>query len=66
MIPFYVSSKGYGYLWNLPSFGHVALNQRSTAWSSDSAYQVKSPPTMHAPHYMHCDCTRAPVINFSI
>ena len=42
MIPFYVSNRGYGYLWNLPSFGYVALNQDNTTWTSESAYQVSS------------------------
>ena len=33
-IPFYTSSKGYGFLWNLPSFGHVDVSSEKIEWGS--------------------------------
>jgi len=39
-IPFLISSSGYGFLWNLPSFGGVALDPDNTTWISVYAYQL--------------------------
>jgi alpha-D-xyloside xylohydrolase len=36
-IPFYISSKGYGFLWNVPSMGHVTLDDHRIQWSAESA-----------------------------
>ena len=42
MIPFYCAASGYGFLWNLPSFGSVTLsaNNGQIAWYSQSAPQI--------------------------
>jgi alpha-D-xyloside xylohydrolase len=39
-IPFLTSNVGYGFLWNLPSFGGVSLDADSTTWTSVYAYQL--------------------------
>jgi alpha-D-xyloside xylohydrolase len=39
-IPFYTSSLGYGFLWNLPSFGYVNVSNTGTEWYSNSTYQL--------------------------
>ena len=39
-IPFLVSSRGYGFLWNLPAIGRVELAQNGTRWVADSARQI--------------------------
>jgi len=39
-IPFYHSTKGYGFLWNLPSFGYVDINNDFTEWASNSTQQL--------------------------
>lgn len=39
-IPFLVSSRGYGLLWNSPAVGRVELAENGTRWSSDSARQI--------------------------
>ena len=39
-IPFLVSSRGYGFLWNNPAVGHVELGGTATRWVSDSARQI--------------------------
>lgn len=36
-IPYYYSSLGYGFLWNMPSTGTVELGMNRTRWSSDCA-----------------------------
>ncbi|WP_017975265.1 glycoside hydrolase family 31 protein [Actinopolyspora halophila] len=36
-IPFLVSSRGYGLLWNTPGVGRVELAENGTRWVSDSA-----------------------------
>lgn len=39
-IPFFVSSRGYGFLWNNPAVGRVELADNGTRWVSDSARQI--------------------------
>jgi alpha-D-xyloside xylohydrolase len=39
-IPFLLSSRGYGLLWNTPAVGRVELGVTGTRWVSDSARQI--------------------------
>ena len=39
-IPFLVSSRGYGLLWNLPAVGRVEFAGNGTRWVADSARQI--------------------------
>jgi alpha-D-xyloside xylohydrolase len=39
-VPFMVSNRGYGFLWNSPAVGRVELANNGTRWVSDSACQV--------------------------
>lgn len=39
-IPFMVSNKGYGFLWNNPGLGRVALGRNDTRWTMDQGYQL--------------------------
>jgi alpha-D-xyloside xylohydrolase len=39
-IPFLVSSRGYGLLWNNPAVGRVELGATATRWVADSARQI--------------------------
>jgi alpha-D-xyloside xylohydrolase len=39
-IPFLVSSRGYGLLWNNPAVGRVELGETGTRWVADSARQI--------------------------
>ena len=39
-IPFLLSNRGYGFLWNNPAVGQVELGVNGTRWVSDSAYQL--------------------------
>lgn len=39
-IPFLVSSRGYGLLWNSPAVGRVELAETGTRWVADSARQI--------------------------
>jgi alpha-D-xyloside xylohydrolase len=39
-IPFMVSNKGYGFLWNHPGLGRVALGRNDTRWTSYQAHQI--------------------------
>lgn len=39
-IPFLLSSRGYGLLWNSPAVGHVQLAANGTRWVSDAARQI--------------------------
>jgi alpha-D-xyloside xylohydrolase len=39
-IPFLVSSRGYGFLWNNPAIGRVELAANGTRWVADSARQL--------------------------
>ena len=36
-IPFYLSSRGYGFLWNNPAVGRVELADNATRWVADAA-----------------------------
>lgn len=39
IIPFYVSSKKYGFLWHNPAIGHVELAKNRTVWEAQNAKQ---------------------------
>lgn len=39
-IPFAISSRGYGFLWNSPAVGRVEFAENGTRWVSDSARQI--------------------------
>jgi alpha-D-xyloside xylohydrolase len=39
-IPFLVSSRGYGFLWNNPAVGRVELGETATRWVADSSRQI--------------------------
>lgn len=39
-VPFMVSSRGYGFLWNSPAVGRVELAANGTRWVADSASQI--------------------------
>ncbi|HMK98518.1 MAG TPA: TIM-barrel domain-containing protein, partial [Acidimicrobiales bacterium] len=39
-IPFLVSNRGYGFLWNSPAVGRVELAGNGTRWVADSARQI--------------------------
>ena len=39
-IPFLLSSRGYGLLWNNPAIGRVELAENGTRWVADSARQI--------------------------
>jgi alpha-D-xyloside xylohydrolase len=39
-IPFVVSSRGYGFLWNSPAIGRVEFAENGTRWVSDAARQM--------------------------
>jgi alpha-D-xyloside xylohydrolase len=39
-IPFAVSSRGYGFLWNSPAVGRVEFAENGTRWVSEAARQV--------------------------
>lgn len=39
-IPFLVSNKGYGFLWNNPGLGRVALGRNDTRWTMDQGHQI--------------------------
>jgi alpha-D-xyloside xylohydrolase len=65
-IPFLVSSRGYGFLWNSPAVGRVELAATATRWVADSARQIDywvttGSPAQIAGHY--ADVTgHAPVL----
>jgi alpha-D-xyloside xylohydrolase len=48
-IPFLVSSRGYGFLWNNPAIGRVELAVNGTRWVADSARQLDYWITAGAP-----------------
>jgi alpha-D-xyloside xylohydrolase len=48
-IPFLVSSRGYGLLWNNPAVGRVELGETATRWVADSAQQIDYWITVGAP-----------------
>ncbi len=39
-IPFLLSSRGYGFLWNNPAVGRVELAQNATRWVAEAAPQI--------------------------
>jgi alpha-D-xyloside xylohydrolase len=39
-IPFLISSRGYGFLWNNPAVGRVELGANGTRWVADSSKQL--------------------------
>jgi alpha-D-xyloside xylohydrolase len=39
-VPFLVSSRGYGFLWNNPAVGRVELAESGTRWVADSSRQI--------------------------
>jgi alpha-D-xyloside xylohydrolase len=39
-IPFMISNRGYGFLWNHPGLGRVALGRDDTRWTADAAHQL--------------------------
>ncbi|MFH1421822.1 MAG: glycoside hydrolase family 31 protein [Planctomycetota bacterium] len=39
-IPWFVSNRGYGFLWNLPSVGRVELGVNGTKWVARAAHQI--------------------------
>jgi alpha-D-xyloside xylohydrolase len=39
-IPFVLSSRGYGLLWNIPAVGRVEFAENGTRWVADSARQI--------------------------
>jgi alpha-D-xyloside xylohydrolase len=39
-IPFLLSSRGYGLLWNMPSVGQVELSENRTRWVAESAREI--------------------------
>jgi alpha-D-xyloside xylohydrolase len=48
-IPFLLSSRGYGLLWNSPAIGRVELGATGTRWVADSARQIDYWITAGAP-----------------
>lgn len=39
-VPFYLSNKGYGFLWNNPAIGHVNFSKNVTEWVAESTKQL--------------------------
>ncbi len=39
-VPFALSSRGYGFLWNMPGVGRVELGTNRTRWTADTARQI--------------------------
>ena len=39
-IPYVISSKGYGFIWNTPAAGRVAFSEKRTHWHADAAEQI--------------------------
>ncbi|MDO5425733.1 MAG: glycoside hydrolase family 31 protein [Eubacteriales bacterium] len=39
-IPFYLSSLGYGFLWNNPAVGEVSFGKNTTVWKAESTSQM--------------------------
>jgi alpha-D-xyloside xylohydrolase len=50
VVPFALSNRGYGFLWNMPGVGRVELGANRTRWVADAARQVDYwVTTGHAP-----------------
>lgn len=39
-VPFYISSKGYGFLWNLPAIGEVSFAKNLTKWYASATSEL--------------------------
>lgn len=39
-VPFYISSLGYGFMWNNPSIGKAVFAENITEWTSEGCYQA--------------------------
>lgn len=39
-VPFYISSKGYGMLWNNPAIGEVTFGKNRTVWSAELTKEI--------------------------
>lgn len=39
-VPFYISSLGYGFLWNNPAIGKVNFNKNITSWTAESTKKL--------------------------
>jgi alpha-D-xyloside xylohydrolase len=39
-VPFALSSRGYGFLWNMPGVGRAELGANRTRWAADAARQI--------------------------
>jgi len=58
-VPFALSSRGYGFLWNMPGAGRVELGANRTRWSADAARQIDywvttgATPADIVSHYAH-------------
>lgn len=48
-IPFLLSNRGYGFLWNSPAIGRVELGRTGTRWVADSARQLDYWVTVGSP-----------------
>lgn len=67
-IPFYLSSLGYGFLWNNPSIGRVTFGKNVTEWESESSqvmdYWITAADTPNKIIENFTECTgRAPVLS---
>eukprot|EP00658_Telonema_sp_P-2_P071820 TRINITY_DN61027_c0_g1_i2.p1 TRINITY_DN61027_c0_g1~~TRINITY_DN61027_c0_g1_i2.p1 ORF type:complete len:640 (-),score=132.93 TRINITY_DN61027_c0_g1_i2:141-2060(-) len=48
-IPFYSSSRGYGFLWNHPGFGSVQVGEDRMSWTANATLQIDYWVTTSAP-----------------
>ena len=48
-VPFYVSSRRYGFLWNAPGAGEFTASNTSTNWTSEAQRQIDFWVTVPAP-----------------
>ena len=39
-VPFYISNRGYGFLWNNPAVGEVSFGENRSEWKSDSTNRL--------------------------
>ena len=39
-VPFYISNKGYGFLWNLPAIGEVSFSKNVTKWYASATNEL--------------------------
>jgi alpha-D-xyloside xylohydrolase len=59
-VPFYVSSRGYGFLWNAPGEGTFDSTDNATAWASSTQRQLDF--WVVAPAAMNSSSSAAPPI----